>query len=255
MSAADSLSRPIESDSEDDPDFILDDKSEASSSNSDDSTPEAKRLKTLGASEEADTEGSRKAREDAWKKFQESLSSTSSEPKVVISASKTIKIEKKYRFAGEVGSTIVEVSEDSPEGIRWLASQEQVSSPQAEAGAAEQLSTPHPEPPPEAPQGTNAIQQELSKPVQATPTRPPPKLKTKGGLSKLVVAKPKKLTTLQKSKMDWNAHLDSEEAQTFKDELELNRRGGGYLEKVEFLGRVENRRDESISNLNNKRKR
>ncbi len=55
--------------------------------------------------------------------------------------------------------------------------------------------------------------------------------------------------------MDWNAHLHSEEAQGFKDDLELNRRGGGYLEKVEFLDRVGDRLEESISSLKNKRKR
>lgn len=54
---------------------------------------------------------------------------------------------------------------------------------------------------------------------------------------------PKKLTTLEKSAMDWRSHLSDGDA--LKDELEANRRqnGGGYLEKVEFLERVSERRE------------
>jgi hypothetical protein len=53
--------------------------------------------------------------------------------------------------------------------------------------------------------------------------------------------------------MDWKAHLESEAAVTdadeggvgtMRDELEANRRGGGYLEKVDFLDRVGARREE-----------
>jgi hypothetical protein len=31
-----------------------------------------------------------------------------------------------------------------------------------------------------------------------------------------------------------------------KDELEANRRGGGYLEKVEFLNRVDARKEDAL---------
>ena len=41
-----------------------------------------------------------------------------------------------------------------------------------------------------------------------------------------------------------------------KEELEANRRGGGYIEKVEFLGRVNDRLEESIDSAKgSKRKR
>jgi hypothetical protein len=40
--------------------------------------------------------------------------------------------------------------------------------------------------------------------------------------------------------MDWNAHLSS--STSMRDEIEANRRGGGYLEKQEFLERVGDRR-------------
>lgn len=53
--------------------------------------------------------------------------------------------------------------------------------------------------------------------------------------------KAKKLTTLDKSSMDWKAHISSDGAGA-KDELEANRRSGGYLGRVEFLQRVSERK-------------
>lgn len=58
----------------------------------------------------------------------------------------------------------------------------------------------------------------------------------------------KKLTTLDKSLMDWRSHVTSQDqsGSGLKDELEANRRGGGYLEKVEFLQRVGERKEEAL---------
>jgi len=70
-------------------------------------------------------------------------------------------------------------------------------------------------------------------------------------------SKPKKLTTLDKSAMDWRSHVETEQpASGLKDDLEANRRGGGYLEKVEFLKRVEERKEEAFeSSKSGKRRR
>lgn len=47
--------------------------------------------------------------------------------------------------------------------------------------------------------------------------------------------------------MDWRAHVEGEGGSSgLKDELEANRRGGGYLEKVEFLRRVEERKEDVV---------
>lgn len=71
--------------------------------------------------------------------------------------------------------------------------------------------------------------------------------------------KPKQLTTFQKSAMDWRAHIASEEqlGVGVKDELEANRRegGGGYLEKVEFLERVGQRREEIFESAKSSKRR
>jgi hypothetical protein len=53
--------------------------------------------------------------------------------------------------------------------------------------------------------------------------------------------------------MDWKAHLNSDGA-TSRDQLEANRRSGGYLGKVEFLQRVNERKD-SILEENQAKKR
>ena len=66
--------------------------------------------------------------------------------------------------------------------------------------------------------------------------------------------KPEKLTTLDKSSMDWKAHVNSDSAAT-KDELEANRRSGGYLGKVEFLQRVSERKDSMLEENQAKKRR
>ena len=83
----------------------------------------------------------------------------------------------------------------------------------------------------------------------------------------------KRLTTLEKSALDWKAHVDAASGERESErergrgrgrtepaelaaELEANRRGGGYLEKVEFLQRVDDRKDQALeANLDHKRRR
>ena len=69
--------------------------------------------------------------------------------------------------------------------------------------------------------------------------------------------KAKKLTTLDKSAMDWKTHLQTESAagSSVADELSANRKSGGYLEKVEFLKRVGERKDEALESLNSSKRR
>jgi len=83
---------------------------------------------------------------------------------------------------------------------------------------------------------------ESSGPSKPTPKRPGPR-KSKASLPSLPTSsqKTKKLSTLDKSAMDWRAHVQGSES-GLKDELEANRRSGGYIEKIEFLNRVEERK-------------
>ena len=70
----------------------------------------------------------------------------------------------------------------------------------------------------------------------------------------------KKLTTLEMSALEWKAHVkaspDGGGEPELASELEANRRGGGYLEKVEFLQRVGDRKNQTLeANKDNKRRR
>lgn len=72
--------------------------------------------------------------------------------------------------------------------------------------------------------------------------------KPKSSLAALAAStKPKKISTLEKSRLDWNNHLASSSSMEEVDELEKNRKGGGYLEKVDFLQRVDERKEEALS--------
>ena len=57
--------------------------------------------------------------------------------------------------------------------------------------------------------------------------------------------------------MDWKAHLASETAagSDIQDELAANRRGGGYLEKVDFLDRVGERREDLFDQARSAKRR
>ena len=98
--------------------------------------------------------------------------------------------------------------------------------------------------------------------TEASSSKPKPAKRPGPRKSKIQLAplpgsqKAKKLTTLDKSAMDWRAHVQDGSEGGLKDELEANRRGGGYLEKQEFLQRVEQRKDETLeANKSTKRRR
>ncbi|KAG0331052.1 swr complex subunit [Podila humilis] len=63
------------------------------------------------------------------------------------------------------------------------------------------------------------------------------------------VKKPMKMSTLEKSKLDWNQFVGKE---GIEDELKQHNKDG-YMEKVAFLQRTEARRDEEYQNLKKKR--
>ena len=53
-------------------------------------------------------------------------------------------------------------------------------------------------------------------------------------------SKAKKINTLEKSRLDWAGFVDKE---GIKDDLEKQGKGGGYIDRQSFLGRVEERRE------------
>ncbi|BGP16697.1 hypothetical protein JCM10213_009113 [Rhodosporidiobolus nylandii] len=177
-----------------------------------------------------------------------------------------VKIEIEYEYAGEKIAQEKLVPRSSIEAQAWLARYPKASStstgkPAAPAPAAPSTSIntapssldalfgpssaepAHPAPATTGPSG------------EATKAGPPPKLggapkrKAGGGLAaaaaKLGVGKPAKLNTLEKSKMDWNKHV----ATTGDSDDLANARKDGYLEKKDFLDRVEVSREEGWERL------
>ncbi|KAJ7698825.1 hypothetical protein B0H16DRAFT_1644597 [Mycena metata] len=127
-----------------------------------------------------------------------------------------VKIEKRYLFAGEYTVEVVEVPEDSADAKKW----------------------PRWRPPEEASTSSSVPPTQDSSPMSSGPstssTRPlakrPGPRKPKTSLAAIPAQKARKLSTLDKSAMDWRAHVNAEPSDV-KDELDANRRGGGYLEK------------------------
>ncbi|KAG7446988.1 uncharacterized protein BT62DRAFT_893430 [Guyanagaster necrorhizus] len=182
---------------------------------------------------ETDDTAQKQARNALWTKFQESVASTSTTAQQEM-PKKMVKVEKRYLFAGENVVEVVEVPEDSQDAKKWPLFSESTE----DFGAT--IESPLP----------------ASKPVP--PKKKPGPRKGKLSLNDLPgpsKQRPKKLTTLDKSAMDWRSHVSAEPS-SFKDELDANRRGGGYLEKIEFLERVGERREGALeASKSSKRRR
>ncbi len=94
--------------------------------------------------------------------------------------------------------------------------------------------------------------------TQQVVNRRPGRRKPKVQLAELPSAdsrKGKTLTTLEKSTLDWNAHVNVPGEPELAAELEANRRGGGYLERVEFLQRVDDRKNQALETSRDHKRR
>lgn len=148
---------------------------------------------------------------------------------------------------------VVEVDVDSPDAKKWPLWHEPGV---ADASPLELTPSTEASPPTLVPPDTAAAVANTS--VKHPPKRPGPR-KPKVTLAALPASsstKAKKLSTLDKSAMDWRSHIQATEDSGLKDELEANRRSGGYLDKVEFLKRVDERKDNVIeASKSSKRRR
>ncbi|KAF8886494.1 bucentaur or craniofacial development-domain-containing protein [Infundibulicybe gibba] len=188
----------------------------------------------------------KRARQKLWDGFQDSIAKT---PQSTAPSTNMVTIEKRYRFAGEDVVDIVEVAQDSADAKKWPVWKPPVDSsatPQDQPPVEPQTSTPPGVPGPSDP---------------PTNTKPPGKRPgpRKPKISLAVIPnngqKTKKLTTLDKSAMDWRAHVQAEQDSGVQDELEANRRSGGYLEKTAFLKRVDERKDDVLQAARSSKRR
>jgi len=208
------------------------------------------------------------AREALWSSFQASVSnvaSSSSSSSRPVQELKKVKIERKYRFAGEQVVEVVEVLEDSPEAKKWPLWKEPLTESSSEAPS--EVSIPAPSIPVAAssdPSSSPTQTPTSAIPLNSTSTsvstkplvRKPGPRKPKTSLAPLPgPSKTKKISTLDKSAMDWQTHVQAEQHSGLKDELEANRKAGGYLEKVQFLKRVEERKDGTLESLKSTKRR
>ncbi|KAF4563778.1 SWR1-complex protein 5 [Pleurotus pulmonarius] len=200
----------FDSDSENDGDYVPPIEKDASSSGEDGEHEDKSTPHLIPTAE--DEEAKKAAKEALWASFQASVAS---EPPAQAQTAVKVKIEKRYRFAGEDVIEVVEVDEDSEDAKKWPRAGETSST----SASASTSSTPKP------------------------PAKRPGPRKSKVTLAPL---RAKKLSTLEKSAMDWRAHVAAEASSGLQEELDANRKGGGYLEKVDSLKRVDERKDDIL---------
>ncbi|CAA7268338.1 unnamed protein product [Cyclocybe aegerita] len=233
---------------EEDEDFVPPD--DQDDSDSEHSGDEAKQNNTVAPVN--DPEEEKKRRDALWASFQASVATPAKLQDAPVQE-KLVKVVKRFRFAGEEVVEVVEVPEDSADA-KWPLWKD----PNAEStdSPAPELPTEDPVPEAETPtQPTLNPAPSFSTPTPSTsssaPVPKPPAKRPGPRKPKTVLApvpgpsKAKKLTTLDKSAMDWRSHLQ-EAGSSAQEELEANRRAGGYLEKVEFLKRVEERKEDQL---------
>lgn len=151
-----------------------------------------------------------------------------------------------YKFAGEVHTTTRLLPRSHPEAIKYLS---ESATKTATPGASASSST-------SSPTSSSATIPTTS----AAAARPPPGPRRKKGsslaaMSAAATAKPTKINTLEKSKLDWDQFKgdSSKLSRQELDELENQTRGGGkglgdmkgYLERRDFLDRVKDRTGQS----------
>ncbi|KAJ3935785.1 MAG: bucentaur or craniofacial development-domain-containing protein [Lentinula lateritia] len=249
----------LNSDSEDE-EYVPHEKADKSSTSSD-SEPEVKRRRTE-LPEPEDPETQQRKRQELWKAFKESVTSGKDavDSKATREKQNTIRVEKRYIFAGKELREVVEVPADSDEANKWPRISPELTSTSISSPANDSASDTF-----ETTLITSATTSGTSSSFTQTsqkpsgPKRGPRKSKiTLGEIpGTLRSARPTKLTTLEKSAMDWRSHVSKQDNNALKDELEANRKqgGGGYLEKVEFLERVSERRESLLDSSKSAKRR
>ena len=80
--------------------------------------------------------------------------------------------------------------------------------------------------------------------LKATAAIKAPLAATQKSIAELKLERGQKLNTVEKSKLDWAGYVDKEK---LKDELDKAEKAkGGYLERMDFLGRSEMAREEGL---------
>ncbi|KAH9850648.1 bucentaur or craniofacial development-domain-containing protein [Lenzites betulinus] len=241
----------MDSDSDNDSDYVP-----PKDAGSDTEAPAPKRARTDAppVTESSEDTVHKQQGDEAYAAFKASLSAP---PPTITTPDagtpQTVKIVRRFRFAGEEVAEVKEVPADSREAKEWP-----LWKPREDNSSKGQE---HTDRPPASHSGSATAVASSSSATPASSSAKPPGKRPGPRKPKTTLApipkkdSVKKLTTLDKSAMDWRAHVEGDAPPDVKDELEANRRGGGYLEKVEFLQRVEARKEEVLDANKGKRRR
>lgn len=143
-------------------------------------------------------------------------------------ADEYIIIKRVYSFAGKVTEEEVRVHKLSAEAAAYLKEQEYDNEKKVS--------------------DTTATSSKRKNSVSAPKRRGPVKRKQGSLMDELNSLRPKKINTLEKSRMDWLGYVDKS---GIKDELSLHNKDG-YLQKQDFLSRVDNRLENEIKSHRSK---
>ncbi|WEW54630.1 swr complex subunit [Emydomyces testavorans] len=171
----------------------------------------------------------------------------------------TITIKRTYKFAGETITEEKLVPKDSAEAKTYLSSMDTPNAKQATAKKDEQQRTDQPSkthtPPLRRPLrrysrfDPNPPDMYKRNWVKASSSHIPPTPKEQQHAATTAPSTPvtgPKLNTVMKSKLDWATYVDKE---GIKDELDVHSRAKeGYMGRMDFLGRVEAKREEERRN-------
>lgn len=167
---------------------------------------------------------------DIWKEIQ---TEKGGEERTSSKMQEMVRIIRTYRFAGEEVKEEKLLPASDPEAKAYLLAEQKKRTANANAAGS-----------------TSGSSSTASKPV----TQTGPRKRKIGGLAAMsaaATAKPAKLNTLEKSKMDWTSFKDKELGDAEKHQLDAQTKGGGcglgsmkgYMERRDFLERVQDRLD------------
>lgn len=162
---------------------------------------------------------------DEWRKYIKEDTPKKDEPKMTVSeaAAEMIRIETTYTFAGKLVRESKMVDANSAEAKAYLNSTSGIMRDSGEKTSNKSYVT---------------VIRKVPGSDEQVPLRI--KLKRPSLIDKFLAGdKKNKLTTLEKSRLDWASFVDKK---SIKDDLSLHNKAG-YLEKQDFLGRMDAKRD------------
>ncbi|TYJ53536.1 hypothetical protein B9479_005805 [Cryptococcus floricola] len=197
---------------------------------------EEERIAKKAKIEEKEKDEAEERRRKAREEFEKMKAEAAGPAEVRQAEEEMVEIKRPRRFAGETIFETVKLRASDPEAIAYF---EKLKNGDEKPVLPAEESVTKPETP---------LAETSASPVPAAPQAPKPKgppRRKRQTLEQMSAAldKGKKMTTLEKSQMDWKSHTSS--STKMEDELAANRRSGGYLANRDFLDRVGERKSET----------